>query len=64
MYKETTLHSFEVHQKVATLLHFISFIWLYVYSYQQVNDEKLCKGSRGCAYGAGAGVIFPRYSVS
>ena len=45
MYKETTLHSFEVHQKSATLF---SFICLYVYSYPQVNDEKLCKGFRGC----------------
>jgi len=61
MYKETTLHSFEVHQKSATLF---SFICLYVYTYPQINDEKLCKGFRGCGYGAGAGVIFPRYSVS
>jgi len=40
--KETTLHSFdEVHPKTR---NFISFIYLNVYSYPQINDKKLCKG--------------------
>jgi len=29
-----------------------------VYSYPQINDEKLCKRFSGLAYGAGAGAIF------
>jgi len=29
-----------------------------VYSYPQVNDEKLCTGFRDCAYGAGAARFF------
>src|SRR5712692_8840382 len=61
MHKETTLHSFEVHQKLATLSPLFTSTCTAIHRSMTRNCARV---SRGCAYEAGAGVIFPRYSLS